>query len=217
MSEHCLDFERSGRCGFPEFIYGAGKTPEQLIAIFTAFEERGTPALATRVSETVAQKVMPHLTSPVYDPLGKILIASSARVTPPTRTERIVIVSAGTSDTATVAECAGVLRFCGWEPIILNDVGVAGIHRLMAHVETLRSADTVIAVAGMEGALPSVVGGLVASPVIAVPTSVGYGAARDGETALMAMLSSCASGITVVNIDNGFGAACAAMRILRKK
>ena len=134
----------------------------------------------------------------------------------PTRAERVLIASAGTADTPVADEAAITLRAHGFDADRLHDIGVAGLHRLLAHVDRVTSADAVIVVAGMEGALASVIGGLTAAPVVAVPTSVGYGAALEGVTALLAMLASCASGVTVVGIDNGFGAACAVARVLRR-
>lgn len=217
MIEHRLDFERGDRCGFPEFIYGEGKTAEQLIAIFSEFETRGLPVMATRVTPEKARVVMTEVVNPEYDEVSGVLMGSVHRLPPLTRSGKPLIVTAGTSDLSVAKLCAATLRFCGWQTEVLCDAGVAGLHRLLAQSDLLGSADVIIVIAGMEGALPSVVGGLVAVPIIAVPTSVGYGAGLHGFTALMGMLSSCAAGVTVVNIDNGFGAACAAIRILNHK
>lgn len=209
-----LDHHRALRQGFPEVIYGEGKTTEQVVGIAARLAARGDGFLATRLSAEACAALAARL----GDAVELNATARTARLAPsqprPQRARGpVLIVAAGTSDLP-VAEEAAVTAVAFGNPVErLVDVGVAGLHRLLNASAELQRAAVVIVVAGMEGALPSVVGGLVAAPVIAVPTSVGYGAALGGFAALLGMLSSCASGVTVVNIDNGFGAACAASRI----
>lgn len=208
-----VDHHRALRQGFPEVVFGQGKTPEQIVGIAERIAARGDGFLATRVAAEAHAPLRAALPSIRIDLVGRTAwlpasnpIARQARGT-------VLIVTAGTSDLP-VAEEAAVTAAAFGNPVArLTDVGVAGIHRLLAARETLADAAVVVVVAGMEGALPSVVGGLVSVPVIAVPTSVGYGASFGGLSALLGMLNSCASGVTVVNIDNGFGAAAAASRI----
>lgn len=209
-----LDFERENRCGFPEFIYGAGKTPGQITAIMKQLHEAGKPVLATRLKPEafpVIRREIPD--AEIHENARTALIRE--HVVP--RKGTVAIVCAGTSDLPVAEEACDTLEICGYTCDRINDVGIAGLHRLLKQLERIRKTDAVIAIAGMEGALPSVLAGLVSIPVIAVPTSVGYGASFNGVTALLAMINSCASGVTVVNIDNGFGAACAAARILYRK
>lgn len=209
-----LDHHRELRQGVPEVVLGESKTLEQLLTIVGKLAERGANVLVTRLSPEKAEGVRSRHPSADYDRDGRTL----SLVQQPIETRghgRVLIVCAGTSDIPVAREAAVTARMLGNEVEELVDVGVAGIHRLFARADRLRQAAVVIVVAGMEGALPSVVGGLVAVPVIAVPTSVGYGAAFGGVAALLGMLNSCASGVTVVNIDNGFGAAFAATRINR--
>ncbi len=218
-----LDSHRELRNGAPEVVYGEGKTPEQIATIVTALLDAGQRVLVTRVEEGSAREVLSrltgagveatHATTLEHNPVARTL--RSAVGPAMARNGRVAVVSAGTSDQAVAEEAAETLCFLGVEIVRLTDVGVAGIHRLLASREALGSVRAAIVVAGMEGALPSVVGGLVEVPVIAVPTSVGYGASFGGLAALLAMLNSCAAGVTVVNIDNGFGAAMAAGLILR--
>jgi NCAIR mutase (PurE)-related protein len=208
-----VDHHRALRQGFPEVVFGQGKTPEQVVAIAERIVARGDGFLATRVELEAGEALAAALPAIELNALGRT--AYLAPTEPVERKTRgsILIVTAGTSDLP-VAEEAAVTAAAYGNPVErLTDVGVAGIHRLLQRTDVLRSAAVVIVVAGMEGALPSVVGGLVSVPVIAVPTSVGYGAAFGGIAALLGMLNSCASGVTVVNIDNGFGAAAAASRI----
>ena len=208
-----VDHHRALRQGFPEVIFGEGKTPEQVTGIAQRIAARGDGVLVTRISPTAAHALRAALPQVELNPLGRTAWLAPAQ--PAERKVRgtVLVVTAGTSDLP-VAEEAAVTAAAFGNPVErLTDVGVAGIHRLLARGDRLRSASVVIVVAGMEGALPSVVGGLVAVPVIAVPTSVGYGASFGGVAALLGMLNSCASGVTVVNIDNGFGAAAAASRI----
>jgi NCAIR mutase (PurE)-related protein len=194
-------------------VYGPGKTPEQCVAIVGELLEEGDgPVVLTRASDEQRAAVL--AAHPDGVTTGPTVVW---RALAPTRPERIVIAAAGTSDGPVAAECEAVLRAFGFAPQRLDDVGVAGIHRLLPHVETLATADAVVVAAGMEGALASVVGGLTAAPVIAVPTSTGYGTAFGGVTALLAMLSSCAQGVAVVGIDNGFGAACAVTRVCNQR
>ena len=219
---HALpDTSREARCGRPETIFCPGKTPAQVAAISEVLYRRHGYCLATRAEATHAAALQEvcsgwmHLPAPAchYDTLTRLLTVGAA----PLRSSslRAGVVSAGTADQAVAGEAAGVLEFFGWSVERIADVGVAGLHRLLSCLEKLRSCQVLLVVAGMEGALPSVVGGLGSCPVIAVPTSVGYGAGFQGLAPLLTMLNSCASGITVCNIDNGFGAACAADAILR--
>lgn len=204
------DVGREARQGLPEVVYGPGKQPAQIAAIVRSLLAANTgPVLATRLNPQVAAEVAAELPDSRYVEAASVMSWRAARP----RGFAVVVVSAGTSDSAVAAEAAVVAEAVGLSVRSLNDVGVAGIHRLLAEGDMLAAADAVICVAGMEGALPSVVGGLVACPVIAVPTSVGYGAALNGLTPMLAMLTSCASGVTVVNIDSGFGAAIAAHRL----
>ncbi len=210
-----LDLDRGPRCGFPEFIYGAGKSIEQLLTIIPALLDEEQPVLITRLDNIKAQAVTAAYPQAQYDErAGTVLIQAPNAVKQP---GKVAIVTAGTSDLGVALEAKYTAELCGVTTDLFTDVGVAGLHRLLQVSPRLRESDVVIVIAGMEGALPSVVGGLVKVPVIAVPTSVGYGAALHGITALLGMLTSCASGVTVVNIDNGFGAACAAVRMLSLK
>lgn len=200
-----LDTQRSLRVGFPEVVYCAGKSEDQLCSIIERLLSIGGPLLGTRASE--AQFAAVKLLSPElnYSPTSRTIQARRPP-SPPAASPYIAIVAAGTSDVPVAEEAAATAEMFGQRVERIYDVGVAGIHRLFRRLELIRGARVVIAVAGMEGALPSVVGGLVSAPVIAVPTSIGYGTSFNGVTALLAMLNSCSSGISVVNIDNGFGA-----------
>ena len=208
-----VDHHRAIRQGVPEVIYAPGKTAEQIVAIAGEIVAREQTLLVTRVTPRQASLLTSEFTRSRYNERARTVTLDGRHRA--VVTGRVVVVTAGTSDLPVAEEAEETLRACGVNPERLIDVGVAGLHRLLASLDFLGEADVVIVVAGMEGALPSVVGGLVACPVIAVPTSVGYGAALHGFTALASMLTSCASGVTVVNIDNGFGAALAAARILR--
>ena len=208
-----LDHHRKVRTGFPEVIYGAGKTPEQVGAIFEKLAAKNPNVLATRVSGEAAAIVRARFPDAVHDELARLLyLQRNAEVLAP---GRIAVVAAGTADLPVAREAVLTARVMGNAVDEYYDVGVAGLHRLLDVLPEITRARVVIAVAGMEGALASVVGGLVSAPVIAVPTSVGYGASFGGLAALLAMLNSCASGVTVVNIDNGFGAAYAAAVMMR--
>jgi NCAIR mutase (PurE)-related protein len=209
-----IDTHRALRTGEPEVVYGAGKTPAQIVAILGALRDKGGAALATRLSPEAMAKISESFAEAVVDP-----VARCARLGEPERHEperTVCIVAAGTSDLPATAEAAFTAETFGVTVQTIVDVGVAGIHRLLAVRETLAAADCLVVVAGMEGALPSVVAGLVGTPMIAVPTSVGYGASFGGIAALLGMLTSCAPGVTVVNIDNGFGAALAAVRVAKR-
>jgi pyridinium-3,5-biscarboxylic acid mononucleotide synthase len=203
-----IDHHRALRQGLPEAIYGPGKSPEACAGIVTELLTNGTgPVVLTRA--TTEQAAGALAANPGGASYGTTVVWRPA---PQRRPERIVIAAAGTADLTVADECSAVLEAHGFRPSRLIDVGVAGLHRILPHVDELAEADAVVVVAGMEGALASVVGGLTAAPVVAVPTSAGYGASFGGVTALLAMLASCAAGVTVVGIDNGFGAACAVAR-----
>ncbi|MDW7710698.1 MAG: nickel pincer cofactor biosynthesis protein LarB [Deferrisomatales bacterium] len=199
-----IDHHRRMRNGYPEVIYGEGKTPEQVAEIFGRLAGHNPNVLCTRASAAVAEAVRDRVPEARYHGLCRVVELRRDTVAP---VGLVALAAAGTSDLPVAEEAAVALEVFGSRVERVYDVGVAGIHRLFAHGDVLRQANCVVAVAGMEGALPSVIGGLVDVPVIAVPTSVGYGTSFGGITALLAMLNSCASGISVVNIDNGFGAA----------
>lgn len=204
-----VDVQRPSRTGFPEAIYGAGKTAEQIVAIARALLERGQLTLATRV-EAGKAVVLEAALGGRYDPVAQVWWAGT--VVP--RAGRVAVVCAGTSDLPVADEAAVCLSAFGFDVLRVVDVGIAGVHRLLARVDELRACDVVVVVAGMDGALPGLVAGVVSAPVVAVPTSVGYGASFGGVAALLTMLNACAPGIGVVNIDNGFGAASLAARML---
>ena len=216
-----LDFARKARTGFGETVFGPGKTPEQIAAIFSAFAKRRLPVLATRVTPEQAAAVAAAGIKARHLPAGRLLVLPCGGVSRKAKGSgchggTVAVLTGGTADIPVAEECAGTVEFFGGAVARYFDVGVAGLHRLLGVVDDVRKADVVVAVAGMEGALPSVVSGLVAAPVIAVPTSVGYGAGAGGVAAALAMLNSCAEGVSVVNIDNGFGAAVVACRMLRR-
>lgn len=209
-----LDTGRASRTGDPEVVYGAGKTPQQVVEILGTLH-RAHPdraVLATRLAEDALETVVGILPDAVVD-----TVARAATLGPlPAARGTVVVVSAGTSDAPVAAEAALTARVHGTAVSVVTDVGVAGLHRLLAVRDELAAADCLVVVAGMEGALPSVVGGLVGVPIVAVPTSVGYGASFGGLAALLGMLNSCAPGVCVVNIDNGFGAGVFAARVARR-
>ena len=211
LSHSRLDLARHARCGAPEVVYGAGKSPDELVDVAGALLRHHGRALVTRATPEGAARLVEALPGAVHHERARCVSIGD----PPAGVGDVLIVSAGTSDTGVAQEALLSARYHGARAERMDDVGVAGIHRLLGHVERLRAADVLVVVAGMEGALPSVVGGLVDRPVVAVPTSVGYGASLGGVAALLAMLNSCAAGITVTNIDNGFGAGVAAARIAR--
>jgi len=209
-----IDHQRSARCGFPEVIYCEGKTPLQVATIAAAISARSPQVLGTRATPehyTAARALVPDLQ---YSPIARAIWRDSEQHRE--RMGGVMLIAAGTSDLPVAEEAALTLDLMGHTPSRVNDVGVAGLHRLLAHLAAMRSANVIIVIAGMEGALPSVVGGLVSAPVIAVPTSVGYGASFGGVAALLGMLNSCSAGIAVMNIDNGFGAGHLAARINRR-
>jgi NCAIR mutase (PurE)-related protein len=213
-----VDHHRDLRLGMPEAVYGPGKTPEHAAAVveelLTATDGPVLLTRATEAQEKAAAAVATTLgVGPARVAEGGGVSTVVFRPAPP-RAGSIVVLTAGTADLPVATECTAVLGAFGFAPTLLADCGVAGLHRLLAEVDTLAMADAVVVIAGMEGALASVVGGLTPAPVVAVPTSTGYGAAFEGVTALLAMLSACSSGITVVGIDNGYGAACAIARLL---
>ena len=206
-----VDHHRRLRQGVSEVIYGAGKTPEQIIGIMDAMKSRGQERiLITRLSPKTAETVV-HVHPITYQP--DAMIGYTGQLPVPDGIGTIVVATGGTSDIPVAEEAFVTAEFLGNQVLRLYDVGVAGLHRLLAHTEELMNASVIIAIAGMEGALASVIGGLADCPVIAVPTSVGYGASFHGLSALLSMLNSCASGVSVVNIDNGFGAGYLAHRI----
>jgi pyridinium-3,5-biscarboxylic acid mononucleotide synthase len=208
------DISREARTGQPEVIYGPGKTPAQVVAVARALIAADVrPILLTRATEVQARAVREEIPDAVHHERADLVVIRSSDPDP---AGRIAVVSAGTSDLRVAEEAALVAEAFGLVVDRIVDVGVAGIHRVLAHVPTLERADCVIVVAGMEGALPSVVAGLIRAPVVAVPTSVGYGASFGGLAALLGMLSSCVPGVVTVNVDNGLGAAMAAHRMIRR-
>jgi NCAIR mutase (PurE)-related protein len=211
-----VDTHRHLRSGFPEVVLGQGKTAAQIAAILNEISRGGSTAFATRVSPEAAVEVVAAVPGARYLPVPRVVVVGE--VPPPDRGRGVIaVVSAGTADVPVAEEAALTAELGGNRVQRIFDVGVAGLHRLLAHRETIAAAEVVIVVAGMEGALPSVVGGLVARPIIAVPTSVGYGANLGGIAALLTMLNSCAAGVAVVNIDNGFGAGQMAAMINRRR
>jgi pyridinium-3,5-biscarboxylic acid mononucleotide synthase len=208
-----LDHHRSLRTGFPEVIFAQGKTPDQVAEIFLRLQAGSPQVLATRVSAEMYAQIQGRLPGATYDPGARLLYidADLERVKQP----GIMVLTAGTSDIPVAEEAAITAELMGNQVERIYDVGVAGLHRLIGRLERLQAASVIVVVAGMEGALPSVVGGLVSAPIIAVPTSVGYGASFQGLSALLGMLNSCAAGVAVVNIDNGFGAGTLAAKINR--
>jgi len=212
-SDAVLDINREKRTGFPEAIYAASKTPGQVVEIFKKMMAANGKALATRCTDEALDSLEKNIPEISVHRLSRMAwMRSDVELFPGAS---IAILAAGTSDLPVAEEAALTLEFSGYRVERIFDVGVAGIHRLFGRMDRVKDASAVIVVAGMEGALPSVVGGLVPCPVIAVPTSVGYGASFMGVSALLGMLNSCSAGISVVNIDNGFGAAVAAIRILK--
>jgi NCAIR mutase (PurE)-related protein len=209
-----LDVGRRRRTGVPEVVFGQGKTPEQIFALLAELRARdpGAPALATRCPDVVLESAAARF--PAEAVVTDHVAGTVAVGAPPPARGRVLVVTAGTTDLPVARECAATLAVLGVRADLLADVGVAGLGRLLARLEDLRAAECVIVVAGMDGALPSVVTGLVSGPVIGVPTSVGYGVAAGGLAAAASMLASCSPGLVVVNIDNGFGAAAHAAKII---
>jgi NCAIR mutase (PurE)-related protein len=210
-----VDHHRALRRGFPEAVFGAGKTPEQIVAIVGRIVDRGQNVIVTRTTADVHRLAAGPHPAARFHAAARCLTVEVAPA--PVLPGKAAVVCAGTSDIPVAEEAALTAEFHGATVDRIHDVGVAGLHRLLDRTATIREAQVVIVVAGMEGALPSVVGGLVDAPVIAVPTSIGYGASFQGLAALLAMLNSCASGVAVVNIDNGFGAGYLAASMLRTR
>jgi len=210
------DAHRTSRTGVPEVVLAESKRTDHLVDIIRAIASRGAPAMVTRLRSDQFAPLRAEFARLDVDEVARTaqLPAEDPAQALPAVSGDLLVVCAGTSDVPVAREACNTARFLGARPDLVADVGVAGLHRLLAHAERLRRADCIVCVAGMEGALPSVVAGLVRAPVVAVPTSVGYGASLGGIAALLAMVSSCAPGVVVVNIDNGFGAAAAAVRIL---
>ncbi|MBO4636986.1 MAG: nickel pincer cofactor biosynthesis protein LarB [Clostridiales bacterium] len=208
-----LDTSREERTGFPEVVFCSGKTDEQLKEIYKRLLSENGSVFGTRALASQYEAVKDVIPDIVYDKDSKVLYKGRGDFVSPIG--KIAVVTAGTSDIPVAEEAAKTAEFFGGNVLRVYDVGVAGLHRLMARMDEIRTANVIVAVAGMEGALPSVIGGLVKVPVIAVPTSVGYGASFEGLTALLSMMNSCANGISVVNIDNGYGAGYIATQINR--
>ena len=203
----CLDHHRHIREGFPEVVYGPGKTCEQLVGIVSKLISVGGPVLVTRVSEEQSESVVQAIPEIEFHPIPKSLTWSGKISRPrPSNKGTVLVISAGTADLPVAEEACLTLELMGHPFKRIYDVGVAGIHRLLDHLDELRQASVIIAVAGMDGVLPSILGGIVSVPVVAVPSSTGYGANFQGLAPLLTMLNSCATGVAVVNIDNGFGA-----------
>lgn len=209
-----IDTDRESRTGIPEVIYSEGKTPAQVAEIAARMAGRGIPVLATRAGREVFDEVVKSIPGAVYYERARAIVHQEEKPSP--AGGYLAVVTAGTSDIPVAEEAAVTAEFLGNKVERIFDVGVAGIHRLFDRLEVIRGAEVVIVVAGMEGALASVVGGMVSRPVIGVPCSTGYGANFGGVSALLSMLNSCATGVSVVNIDNGFGAACQAHLIVRQ-
>ena len=209
-----IDHHRQLRTGFPEVIWGPGKTPAQIVEIMQAMRQRNPVVMATRIEPEVYEKLQHKIIDLRYYPSARICAIAPDSLTPD-YPGAIAILTAGTADLPVAEEAAVTAELCGFKVQRLWDVGVAGIHRLLSHRHVITEADVLIVVAGMEGALPSVVAGLADCAIVAVPTSVGYGASFGGLAPLLTMLNSCAAGVGVVNIDNGFGAAILACQILR--
>jgi len=209
-----LDFAREARTGLDEAVFCAGKTVAHIVEILRQVESRNGRILLTRLDPEQFSGLPESQQSQIdYEPVSRTGYFSRPHSI--TETQRVAVVAAGTSDVVVAREAARTLAYYGESPNEITDVGVAGLWRLLERLEEIRTMKVVIAVAGMDAALPTVIGGLLSAPVIGVPTSVGYGASEGGQTALKAMLASCSPGLTVTNIDNGYGAACAALRILR--
>ena len=210
-----IDTDRTNRTGIPEVIYSAGKTPQQVADIAERMSKRGIPVMATRATREMYDAVHAVIPGAIYHEMARAIVYQNEK--PQTSEKYIAVVSAGTSDMPVSEEAAITAEFLGARVERIYDVGVAGIHRLFHRMELIKGASVIVVVAGMEGALASVVGGLVDKPVIGVPCSAGYGANFGGVSALLSMLNSCASGVSVVNIDNGFGAACQAFLIVKSQ
>lgn len=213
MDEYNLDMDRGNRLGFPEVVYGQAKSVELLTSILQDYESQGKNALASRIQPEKGEVLLQTFQGAFFDSVSGSFLLNKNELDE--STAQVGIISAGSSDLYAVNEAFYTLNLLNEAAVCINDVGVAGIHRLLNRLEDIKKFQVLIVIAGFEGALPSVVGGLLKQPIIAVPTSIGYGVAEGGQSALHAMLSSCANGITVTNIDNGYGAAMAAYRILQ--
>ena len=213
MDEYNLDMDRENRLGFPEVVYGQTKSTELLKSILSEYHEQGKNALVSRIQAEKGEALLKEFPGAFFDPLSGSFLLKKNELDE--SQARVGIICAGSSDLYAVNEALYTLNLLEQSALCINDVGVAGLHRLLNRLEDIKKFQVLIVVAGFEGALPSVVGGLLKQPIIAVPTSIGYGVAEGGQSALHAMLSSCANGITVTNIDNGYGAAMAAYRILQ--
>jgi NCAIR mutase (PurE)-related protein len=212
MTNHNIDYDREKRIGFPEVVYGASKSKEDLLSILEQFALKDKNVLVTKLQHNKASVIIKKYPNAMYDAVSGIFMLNAI---PALNLKREVgIISAGTSDIHVVNEVYYTLGYMGVASKRITDVGVAGIHRLLSKVEELKTFKVLIVIAGFEGALPTVIGGLLPQPIIAIPADVGYGVAAGGHVALNAMLSSCANGISVVNINNGYGAAMSALRIL---
>ncbi|MBM9536842.1 nickel pincer cofactor biosynthesis protein LarB [Desulfobulbus alkaliphilus] len=211
-----LDHHRTLRTGYPEAVFGENKSSDQLVETLGALQQASAVVLATRVSPAKAAAVTTRLDGLTYHPEARVLTGNDHHIPQDIAAGTVAIVTAGTSDKAVAEEARITLQWYGHPVKTVYDAGVAGIHRILVHSDLLRQSRVIIVAAGMEGALPSVVAGMTTSPVIGVPTSIGYGAGLGGFAALLGMLNSCAPGLAVVNIDNGFGAACMAAAINRK-
>jgi NCAIR mutase (PurE)-related protein len=209
-----VDHHRTLRTGFPEVIWGPGKTVDQIVRIMRSLQAQNPVVMATRIEAEVYEQIRQQLPEAMYYPMARICALVPLNLTPH-RPGTLGVLTAGTADLPVAEEAAVTAELSGFRVVRLWDVGVAGLHRLLRHQHIVREMDVLIVVAGMEGALPSVVAGLADCPIVAVPTSIGYGASFQGLSALLTMLNSCAVGIGVVNIDNGFGAAMLAGQILR--
>lgn len=217
VGDALVDHHRALRTGVPEAIYGPGKSPQHCVDIVGELLAHGSgPVILTRTDAAQRAAVLSaHASYGMPDEASNTMAWRLPTINASLPAPRVLTISAGTSDVPVVDECVLTLRAYGYAPQRIVDVGVAGIHRLLVHIDAIQNANAIVVAAGMEGALPSVIGGLTGAPIVAVPTSVGYGSSLEGITALLAMHSSCASGISVVGIDNGFGAACAVARMLR--
>ena len=213
MDDYNLDMDRENRLGFPEVIYGKSKSVALLRQILSDYEKENRNALASRLQPEKGEALQKTFHGSFFDPVSGCFLLRRNDL--PEGDAKVAIISAGSSDRFAVNEALHTLNLLQVAAVCINDVGVAGLHRLLGRLDDLKKYSVLIVVAGFEGALPSVVGGLLRQPIIAVPTSIGYGVAQGGHSALHAMLSSCANGITVTNIDNGYGAAMAAYRIIQ--
>ncbi len=213
MENYNIDHNREKRIGFPEVVYGKSKSIEDILKILKSISDKHKNVLITKLQQEKAEVLLKKYSGAFYDKASGIFILDPVRISKKNKPE-VAVISAGTSDVHVVNETYYTLKFMGIGAERIHDIGVAGVHRLMSKIDHLKTFKILIIIAGFEGALPTLVGGLLPQPVIAVPSDVGYGVAQGGNVALKAMLASCANGITVVNINNGYGAAMSALRIL---